>query len=105
MAAKKVVHATNPKIAAIRSGMIKNSPVGEIVKMIASRMTKSKRDIKDTSREILLVVIKTKYPSLGYLYNTYAWLGIRDDYRTLIGFEGVNVVDKSSDNEEDEDDE
>jgi hypothetical protein len=42
-----------------------------------------------------------------YVKNTILsyWLGIRDDYRTLIGFEGVNVVDKSSDNEEDEDDE
>ena len=31
------------------------------------------------------------------------WLGIRDEYRTLIGLEEVNVVDKSTDDDEEED--
>lgn len=34
-----------------------------------------------------------------------AWLGIKNDYRTLIGIEEVNVVDTSSGIDEEEDDE
>jgi hypothetical protein len=33
------------------------------------------------------------------------WLGIRDDYRTLIKFEGVNVVNKSDELDEEDGDE
>jgi hypothetical protein len=32
------------------------------------------------------------------------WLGIKNDYRTLIGLKGVNVVDVSIDIEEEEGD-
>jgi hypothetical protein len=32
-------------------------------------------------------------------------LGIKNDYRTLIGLEGVNVVDNPTDIDEEEDDE
>jgi hypothetical protein len=42
-----------------------------------------------------------------YVKNTILsyWLGIKNDYRTLIGFEGVSVVDKFEDLDEEEGDE
>jgi hypothetical protein len=35
----------------------------------------------------------------------YIWLGMKNDYRTLIGLEGVTVVDIPTDIDDDENDE
>jgi len=42
----------------------------------------------------------TKKTSKEVFHSTCAWLGVRDDYRTLIGLKGVNVVNKSDEMDE-----
>jgi hypothetical protein len=38
---------------------------------------------------------KTDFPA-----GLFVWCSIKDDYRTLVGLEGVNVVNKSDDDDE-----
>lgn len=40
---------------------------------------------------------------MAFCNKTQNWLGIKNDYRTLIGFEGVNVVKTDTELDEDED--
>lgn len=36
--------------------------------------------------------------------NAYAWLGIKNDYRTLIGVDNLSIIENAEDEEEDGDD-
>ena len=41
----------------------------------------------------------------GQKIRLFAWLGIKNDYRTLVDLGSVNVVEKSEEDDEDEGDE
>ena len=60
-------------------------------------------EIKDGTAEI------EKIPGFNELFKLaprkFHWCSIKDDYRTLVGLKGVNVVDKSTDSDAGVDDE